>query len=88
MVWHIIHITYTTVFIWIGVFQRLKSKVYKCPLCSKKQTKAIDQLPRNWTIEAAVQKLESLDLEPTPVAPAKQFCKIHTSMEISLGKFI
>lgn len=64
---------------------RKNSKVYKCPLCSKKQTKAIDQLPRNWTIEAAVQKLESLDLEPTPVAPAKQFCKIHTSMEISLG---
>ena len=66
-------------------FQFVKSKVYYCPLCNKKQTKAIDQLPRNWTIEAAVQKLE--ELGPAPVVPAKQFCQIHPNMEVSLGQY-
>ena len=69
----------------ITVFQFVKSKVYYCPLCNKKQTKAIDQLPRNWTIEAAVQKLE--ELGPAPVVPAKQFCQIHPNMEVSLGQY-
>ena len=67
------------------LFQFLKSKVYYCPLCNKKQTKAIDQLPRNWTIEAAVEKLE--ELGPAPVEPAKQFCQIHPNMEVSLGSY-
>lgn len=66
-------------------FQFAKSKVYYCPLCNKKQTKAIDQLPRNWTIEAAVQTLE--ELGPAPVVPAKQFCQIHPNMEVSLGQY-
>ena len=66
-------------------FQFVKSKVYYCPLCNKKQTKAIDQLPRNWTIEAAVQKLE--ELGPAQVVPAKQFCQIHPNMEVSLGQY-
>ena len=69
----------------VSGFQLFKSKVYYCPLCNKKQTKAIDQLPRNWTIEAAVQKLE--ELGPTPMVPAKQFCQIHPNMEVSLGGY-
>ena len=68
-----------------SMFQLFNSKVYYCPLCNKKQTKAIDQLPRNWTIEAAVQKLE--ELGPAPVVPAKQFCQIHPNMEVSLGLY-
>ena len=71
-----------------NVSKPFKSKTYKCPLCSKKQTKAIDQLPRNWTIEAAVQKLEALGLESAPVVPEKQFCQIHADQEISLGNNI